>query len=966
MVLFLFFCSGATALVYEVVWSKYLSLMLGSTVQAQTVVLAVFMGGLALGNRIVGGRADRLRQPLVAYGYLEIAIGLYAFFFSWIYQQADSIFVAVGSTMVERSALLLGLKGLLSVGLLLGPTVLMGGTLPLLVVWLQRGSNDPGRLSARFYSVNSLGAVTGATVAGFVLVRSLGMVSALQATALINVLIGFAAVAVARRTASIPPVAEESSKPGGADVPAAGVLRGGAALVALTGAVSMGLEVLASRSLALIFGSSLQAFAIVLMAFILGIGLGSAVIASPRTRHWNEEKTVLTLLMCAAAVIGILVSGIEQWVEIYRHIHTGLARTEMGYVFHQLAVAGISMVVLGFPAALLGAVLPVCLRAEGAGGAGLGRRVGRLLTWNTVGAVAGVLVTGFVLMPRIGLRGAFGVLALLLCAAACLLGVKARRSSAVVLSLALAGVLSGVWIFGGEGWRHVLSSGVFRARETVVNPGVMAMRKKHMKLLFYEDAADATVTVEEGDGIGAPADRGLRINGKPDASTKGDMSTQLLVAHLPMLARPGSSNVFVLGFGSGITAGALLGYPVNEVVIAENCEPVLRAGHLFAQWNRGVLTNPVVRVWNEDARTLLKLSPRKYDVIISQPSNPWMVGVGSVFSREYYELGARRLNEGGIMCQWFHVYEMSDAIVSLVFRTFCSVFPHVEIWDAGPGDVILVGSARPWTGSLELCREAFKRDEPRRDFASIGLRTPESLLARQLASQRTAFAIAGRGPVQSDAFPILEYEAPKAFYIGTSSVLQSLFDERTWQMDLAPREKQSALSGMPATKLNEFFGLFTSANLQLSQYLSLVWDAPADGPPPILYTREGPVPWIFAPANRGSPRVPIPATASDSFKQFVAAEAALWSASSDWRKPVAALEVLLRAIEPGASGRAPDWSPPRATALAVKSCIRQGDLERAAGVLAIGLRISPDAAELHYLDRVLGRLQGKEPGPSKR
>src|SRR2546426_6263510 len=162
MILFLFFCSGATALVYEVVWSKYLSLMFGSTIYAQTVVLAVFMGGLALGNRLIGARSDLLQKPLAAYGLLEVVIGLYAFCFSWIYHQADRLYVAAGSHLIGHTAWLLLWKGVVSVGLLSVPTILMGGTLPLLSAWLQKQSSDAGRWSARFYSINSLGAVLGA------------------------------------------------------------------------------------------------------------------------------------------------------------------------------------------------------------------------------------------------------------------------------------------------------------------------------------------------------------------------------------------------------------------------------------------------------------------------------------------------------------------------------------------------------------------------------------------------------------------------------------------------------------------------------------------------------------------------------------------------------------------------------------------------------------------------------------
>ena len=204
----------------------------------------------------------------------------------------------------------------------------------------------------------------------------------------------------------------------------------------------------------------------------------------------------------------------------------------------------------------------------------------------------------------------------------------------------------------------------------------------------------------------------------------------------------------------------MLSYPVEKIVIAENCGPVVRASFFFTNWNRSVLNDPRTRLWHEDARTVLKLSPQRYDVIVAEPSNPWTVGIGSVFSREFYQLAAGRLKSGGIMAQWFHVYEMHDGIVELVLRTFGSVFPHVEIWDSCNGDIILLGSFDPWPTGPEIFRTGFNLPGVESDLAQIGIRSPEALLARQLASQRTAFAITGPGPMQSDIFPVLEYAAP--------------------------------------------------------------------------------------------------------------------------------------------------------------------------------------------------------------
>lgn len=811
----LFFGSGATALIYEVVWSKFLSLMFGSTVYAQTVVLAVFMGGLALGNRMFGNWADRWSHPVRAYGFLEMAIGVYAFLFPALYRMADQLFVLAGAGMVEQTGYLLAFKGALSGALLLGPTVMMGGTLPLMAAWLQKFDEDAGRVSARFYSVNSLGAVTGAGVAGFWLVPRLGLESSLQMTAFVNLLIGGLAVLLDRSSPrESAPTIDAASLPQSPDS-SFGVVRRAGFIVALTGGVSMGLEVLASRSLALIFGSSLQAFAIVLIAFILGIGLGSAWIASPRRRITSSEKLMVLLLCGAAAWVVLLVFNIERWADVFRLARTGLARSSVGYLYNQWLAGGMALVILGLPAAAIGAVLPLMIRVHAREGATLGREVGALLTWNTLGAVAGVLLTGFVLMPQLGLRNAFGVLALLLGLVAVTVALSRRWAGGIAVAVGVSLLTTMLFAFGNEQWRHVMNAGVFRVRETVFDPNVMAKRKQHVKLLFYEDAPDATVTVEESDGIQWQAQRSLRINGKTDATSGSDLSTQLLLAHVPMLAKPGARDVFVLGLGSGVTAGALLLYPLERIDVAENCAPVIRAARYFEDWNRRVVDNPRARIWREDARTVLKLRSQLYDVIITEPSNPWTAGVGSVFSQEFYELAASRLKPGGLVAQWFHVYEMHDGIVTLVLRTFASVFPFMEVWDTGAGDILLVGSRQPWRSEPEVFRGGYAMAEVASDLAAVGIRSPEALLARQLASQRTGFAIASPGPLESDLFPLLEHVAPEAFFIGDRARLLSPYDERTWQQQLAPAGKQATLRALPADVVRSVFSAFQSVNDEL-------------------------------------------------------------------------------------------------------------------------------------------------------
>ncbi|HVY69538.1 MAG TPA: fused MFS/spermidine synthase [Verrucomicrobiae bacterium] len=954
IVLLLFFCSGATALIYEVLWSKYLTLLLGSTVQAQTVVLAVFMGGLALGNRLLGKVADRTSTPLELYGRLEIGIGVYAVLFHGLYQNADALFVLVGRGHLEDRWFLLGIKSLLSVALLLGPTVMMGGTLPLLAAWLQRRSAEAGRWSARFYSVNSLGAVFGAWLAGFYLVQALGMVSSLQMTALANVVIGLVAVVLSRKQDTPVPLATKpaAAKPASASPPS--IFASGCALVALTGAVSMGLEVLASRSLGLIFGASLQSFAIVLMAFILGIGLGSSVIASARWKNIPEGVASIGLLLAGATMIGLLVLGIVNWAGFYVEVKTGLAASEMGYRFNEIITAGMAIVVLGLPAGLLGAVLPLWIRHLEAGGQALGGQVGRLLTWNTVGAVVGSLVTGFVLMPHAGLRASFFILVTILCLGALATAWARGERGLAGLAAVVAVVFLAAGPVTGAGWRDIFSSGIFRIRSNTIKFAEYRKAREKAELLFYEDAPDATVSVEKDHGFVNPGQITLRVNGKPDATTYGDLSTQYLLAHLPMLAKPDAKQVFVLGFGSGATAGALVGHPIDGLTIAENCEPVLRAGKFFAGLNRNILANPLAKVYMEDARTVLKLSPRQFDVIISEPSNPWMIGVGSVFSREFYQLAASRLTEGGVMAQWFHMYEMNDGIVTLVLRTFNQVFPNMEVWDSQLGDVILLGSQKPWESGPEVFKKVFERAVPRQDLERIGLKTPESVWARQLASQRTAFAIAGTGPTQSDAFPVLEYDAPRAFFIGSTASVFALFDERTWQSELAPVEKRRVLGGLGDEQVKSVFGQYYSMNNDLVVYFRSRVLAGLGKQDPGARGDAPAMPSIFRPNDPEALKLVIPKDADEDQRQLLTAEHEVLTATPDWPAAADRVAAIIKGVKPEPADAKPRaWRPAHFAWSVARLCIARGDLTRAGRVLVAGLEKEPGAYQLHYLGHIL-------------
>ncbi|HEV8544054.1 MAG TPA: fused MFS/spermidine synthase [Verrucomicrobiae bacterium] len=954
LVLLLFFCSGISALVYEVLWSKYLTLMLGSTVQAQTVVLAVFMGGLAIGNRLFGAKSRAVAEPLRLYGFLELIIGLYAFFFPRLYNLGDAIFVKVGSAFVNAGALLFALKLFLSVLLLLFPTVLMGGTLPVLAAWIQKGPGwRPGEESARvgiFYAINSLGAVAGAALAGFFLVQNLGMLSSVELTALGNLLVGLVALVLAKREQAQISAEARTRKETVKDFQDA-AFRSFAWLVALTGGVSMGLEVLSSRALALIVGGSLQAFALVLMSFILGIGLGSAVISSSQAARKYGWTTVYGLLIAAGVIVVANVLLIEHWTVFYTQAKFGLAANHAGYRWHQLAVAVLAFLMLGIPAACLGAVVPLTIRLANVEGAPLGDEVGRLLTWNTIGAVVGVLATGFFLMPVIGLRGALATIGIAVVGVAGGIAHKrAQRPAFLVAAVLFLAAIIGTTLTG-KGWQSVVGVGLYRVRSPLTYALVQS-RKELTKMLFYKDAADATVSIEEAGYTNNSSQVILRINGKTDASSLGDLPTQYLLAHLPMMARPDAKQAFVLGFGSGITSGALMGHPIERLTIAENCKPVLEGAHLFGQWNRGVYTNSRVRIRNDDARAVLKLSPEKYDIIISEPSNPWVVGIGSVFSQEFYQLCANRLSEGGIMAQWFHRYEMSDSIVFLVVRTFASIFPNMEIWDAEEGDLILLGSKTPWKSDPEQYEKVFARPEPRKDLAAIHLNNGAELWTRQVASQRIASAIAGDGPVQTDEFPILEYAAPEAFFIGFNALGLYRFDERTMQFTLADTNKVAALRALPDNALLDLYAAYGISIPDMKLYFTALANRANGG-----LQRIDPLGHIIYRAADSYPEhPPIPTNATPEFKACLEMEAKMLRDDSEWKRCAAKIAEVLTKMISEEKLKPADFSPTYYAALVTRFAIAHDDYETALRTLRLGFVFSMTDEQLTFLSRVVDRI----------
>jgi predicted membrane-bound spermidine synthase len=949
--LLLFFGTGAMVLLYEVVWARYLTLLLGQSAPAQTLALGVFLAGLAIGHRVFGSRSMRTTRPLAYYGRLELLLAVYAIGFDHVFRAVDTTFTRAAAGMV-LSPWLPALKIAAGGVLLIIPTMLMGGALPMLATWIQQHYPDASRRAARAYSVGAFGGVAGLVVAGGAVMGRVSLMHALWVGAALNGLVGLLAIAVSRfsRAAAIPAAGAPT---GGADTSvdregSGGVVTAACYMVALAGAALLALEVLTSRAMGMLAGASQPSLWLVSAVFFFGIGLGATVVASPGWRWLRWGPATVSLVLVAAMWVGGLALAIEQWVQVFWHLSAGLVRSTTGYWLHLAVEAGLVFLLLGVPAALVGAILPLSLRLLGGTDNELGNRVGRLMAWSIAGGLAGVWITGHWLMPLLNLRGAYLAVAVVLCLAGSVLALSGGRSLSVVSGLVLMGAL--VWgaVSTGASWQVVLTGGVYRFRETKVDARVLESRRQATRLSFYQDAPDSTVSVEAG-----PAEPPfgtnlvLRLNGEPEASSTLGFSRHVLTGHLPMLSRPRSTNIFILGWGGGGVAGAVLQHPVNRVVVAERSPSVLLAARQFNAINLGAIADPRLTVVPEDGRMVLRLSPDTFDIIISEPPSPWVAGADGLFSQEFYRICAGRLRPDGLMAQWLPAGEMSDEHVLVVLRTFGSVFPSLEIWDMSWRDVLLLGSQVPWPTGTNQFRAGFERESVRRHLALAGLRSPASVWARQLASQRTAWAIAGEGSLLTDARPRLASEAPLAFFVGASSRCMLAFDER-WSVSwLAPDEKRHQLGTLPAPLVRSVFDPFPSYLGVLSEHLL---GSSADSS-----AGCGRAACAFHPTAGSAASLP---------EQGAVGAGDSSSPTGPWRRRLAVSEgdewaraaaEVLTWLRQGAKGAPEDLEAVELTESAARAAFLHGEVALAADLVRSGLSRAPENPRLDYLRRIAER-----------
>jgi spermidine synthase len=756
-----FFLSGMCGLIYEVVWVRLFGLVVGVTIYSFTTVLVAFMSGLALGGYLGGRYADKTtRNPLRVYGILELAVGIYALIIPFLIKALEPLFSFFYQNFEQNSLAFLLIRFFICTLVLMVPTTMMGATLPVLVRHAYAGREHFGWTTGRLYAVNTLGAVFGSFIGGFVLIPVWGQSATIYAAAAVNLLI-FSVVFLFHRereeAVKEAPVLEairERLKPVG---PAALVVLAG---YGLSGAAAMSYQVAWTNALILSIGTTIYAVGLILTAFISGLGIGGAAMSpfADRIKRPLLWAGIIEILIALSAVAVVPAIGrLPLWVQSLQTLEN--YNRDMAIRF--LVTFGLIFI----PTFLMGALLPVICRVYGEKRGGAGRAMGHIYSSNTLGSVIGSFLTGIFLISWLGLRVTIfssSVMSLLV-GAAFLLFSEIRRWKAGVI-LASLSIILGISIWLTPPWRpEVMNLAPYiygREYEELLKEGddILETISYFNDPIYYKEGTTAVVSVTRDNTTQNIA---LLINGKVDASSKGDMPTQILTGHLPMILCKNPHRVMVLGLASGVSLGSVTLHPVEEIDCLEISPEVVEASHFFDHVNHEPLSDPRVNMIVNDGRHHLTYTKKTYDVIISEPSNPWISGMGVLFTKEFFELARERLNPSGVFLCWVGVYNLDEETTRLFIRTFGSVFPEMTLWESIPGsDYLLMGSRQKFRIDFDQYMDNFSNPKVAEDLKRIN-ETPLRVLARFLMGPEALARFAGKGPIHTDDKREMEYILPR-------------------------------------------------------------------------------------------------------------------------------------------------------------------------------------------------------------
>ena len=781
VVYLLFFLSGLTSLIYEVIWVRQFGLVFGITTYAVSTVLAAFFAGLALGSYAAGRVIDRTRlRPLVVYGCMEGIIGAYALLLPTLLKLVEGAYPSIYSQFGESFSLFTLFRFVVSFAVLVLPATLMGATLPVLSKLMVEREDALGLGVGRLYAVNTFGAVTGTFTAGFLLIPVLGISATTLGAALGNFFLAGMAILISTSPDLAPEQTTAKAKPQEtrSSPPLGGAERVILALAFSSGLAILALEVVWTRSLVLILGSTTYAFSTMLTAVLMGIALGSAVFARRADRSGNRGAVVAGLLFLGGlcAVLGPAIINRLPFVFLRLYDWT------YGVWYLVIATQFVVCFLLVFvPTFLSGASFPILVRMYSRGVERVGRTVADVYAINTLGGIIGSLLGGFVLIKFLGLQPALTASALFLMLVGGTLaiaiatpwlptarGAAAAAVVAIVVVLALVHpkfatkVLFAGWgPYGGGYYTSWLGGSTVDVTDRYMQ-----------RLLYHKEGVTASVDVLET-GWG---DKIISINAKPVATTYlYDMRALKMLGHLPVILHPEPREVLIIGLGAGVSSGIIASYPtVENVTVVELCEEVPDGAAQFAEWNHDVVNNPKVRVVINDGANYVKATREQYDVISADPIHPFVSGAGTLYSYEHWQICKERLRDGGILAQWLPLYQLSPSDFATVVGTFVDVFPDATVWFCGI-DTVLIGSKGEFR--IDPDRLAAHMSDPvvMADLLSMGVHRPGDILGWLVADSEQMRQMGMGAPRNRTDFPILEFSAPKAVSLqGVASTMPAL------------------------------------------------------------------------------------------------------------------------------------------------------------------------------------------------
>lgn len=701
------FASGFCSLVYQIAWLRLLRLVFGVSTAATAVVLAIFMGGLGLGGYLLGRRAERLKNPLAFYARLEIGIALTAALSPLLIALGRNAYLALGGVDGLGLGFATLVRLLLAVAILGLPTTLMGGTLPAVARSIERNTDRGRRRVAVLYGVNTFGAVIGAFLSTFLLLELFGVRQSLWLAAALNLLLALVVRAMARQAAEdradddIPAdtVAPEPHPDGDAAPEDDSDTRPAAVRLILVAAFAVGfvfflMELVWYRMLAPILGGSSYTFGLILSVALAGIAGGGALygLGSQNRRPTLRSLAWTCLLEALALALPFALGDDLAYV-------TAMLRFLAAFDFVGLVLAWtVTVTIVVLPAAIVaGYQFPLLVALLGAGRHRVAAQVGLAYAWNTWGAILGSLLGGFVLLPRLTAPRLWTFSAAILLVLGLLLSVLGRRrghNSADLLApaaVALAGVALCLAPGPSDYWRHQ-PIGAGRITVEASSPNDLRAAKNETRRVVVREAEG----IESSIALRAEIDLALLVNGKSDGAAIGDAPTTVMLGLVGAALHPEPRRALVVGLGTGATAGWLAQVETIERVDVIELEPAVgELAEVFAPVQQGLLENPRVRMIYGDGREYVLTTDETYDLIVSEPSNPYRTGVADLFSRDFYDAATRRLRPGGLFVQWLQGYEVDAPLIRTVYATLGSVFPAVETWQPLIADLLLVGSAEP-------------------------------------------------------------------------------------------------------------------------------------------------------------------------------------------------------------------------------------------------------------------------------